>query len=64
MIESLRHSVKNLRNPFTDLYHWVKGEIYDLSAFTCAVVELRNISSSVDSLKRKIESSKADIDNI
>ena len=34
LIESLKHTVENLRNPFTDLYHWLKGEIYDLSAFS------------------------------
>ena len=24
--ESLKHTIEGLRNPFTDLYHWVKGE--------------------------------------
>jgi len=64
LIESLRHTVDNLRNPFTDLYHWIKGEIYDLSAFQNALIELKNIGSNVESVTKKIASCKADIENI
>ena len=39
--ESLTHTVANLRNPFTDLYHWLKGEIYDLAAFTTSLNEVK-----------------------
>lgn len=35
--ESMLHTIENLRNPFTDLYHWVKGEIYDVGAFQFAL---------------------------
>jgi hypothetical protein len=24
------HMIENLKNPFEELYHWCKGEIYDL----------------------------------
>jgi len=24
------HVVENLKNPYEDMYHWCKGEIYDL----------------------------------
>jgi len=26
------HMVENLKNPYEEMYHWVKGEIYDLHA--------------------------------
>ena len=64
MIESLKHTVENIRNPFTDLYHWVKGEIYDLSAFTAALSELKGVADGVEAMKNKIKQTKADIDNI
>lgn len=64
LIESLKHTVENLRNPFTDLYHWTKGEIYDLSAFTVAMMELNNTKTGVDSVKKKIAQSKKDIESI
>lgn len=64
VIENLRHTVENLRNPFTDLYHWVKGEIYDLAAFQAALNELKNAAAQVETLKKKITQGKADVDNI
>lgn len=64
LIESLKHTVDNLRNPFTDLYHWIKGEIYDMSAFTAALNELKKVQDSVESVTKKIAQSKSDVDNI
>ena len=43
LFESLKHTSENLRNPFTDLYHWVKGEIYDLNAFNSALNECKGV---------------------
>jgi len=34
LLENMRLTVEKLRNPFTDLYHWIKGELYDLMAFS------------------------------
>lgn len=28
--DQMTHMIDNLKNPFNDLYHWCKGEIYDL----------------------------------
>ena len=64
LIESLKHTVENLRNPFTDLYHWLKGEIYDLSAFTFALTEARNVQAGVESVIKKIAAAKSDVENI
>ena len=39
--ESIKDNVKamvdSLKNPFFNLYHWCKGEIYDIEAVTKAV---------------------------
>ena len=43
LIEQMRHTIENLRNPFTDLYHWIKGEMYDLDAFKAALNERRAV---------------------
>ena len=64
LIESLRHTVENLRNPFTDLYHWVKGEIYDLAAFQAALNELKAQQGAVEAIVKKIAQCKADIEAI
>jgi len=28
----MNEGVKKLRNPYIDVYHWVKGELYDLES--------------------------------
>lgn len=28
--DQITHMIDNLKNPFEDMYHWCKGEIYDL----------------------------------
>lgn len=28
--DQITHMIDNLKNPFDDMYHWCKGEIYDL----------------------------------
>ena len=64
LIESFKHTVDNLRNPFTDLYHWIKGEIYDMSAFNAALGELKAQAEAVTALKKKIAQGKTDMENI
>lgn len=41
--ESMLHTLENLRNPFTDLYHWVKGELYDLAAMKNLLDERKKV---------------------
>ena len=62
--ENMRHTIESLRNPFTDLYHWVKGEMYDLAAFTAALNERKAVQTAVDALQKKIVSAKSDIEAV
>ena len=62
--EEIRQTIESLRNPFTDLYHWVKGEMYDLAAFTHALNERDSVKAAIHSLKKKMISAKADIENV
>ena len=62
--ESMLHTLDNLRNPFTDLYHWVKGEIYDLTALKQLIDDRIKIGARVKDLNKKISSTQSDIDNI
>lgn len=64
LIESMRHTIENLRNPFTDLYHWVKGEMYDLNAFSAALNERKAVETNVTNLKKKIVGATADIESV
>ena len=52
------------RNPYVDLYHWVKGELYDLSAMTVALKERKNVQDALKELHKKIDQTKTDIDSV
>ena len=58
------HTLENLRNPFTDIYHWVKGELYDLNAMKTLMSERSKIGTKLKDLAKKKESTQNDIHNI
>jgi hypothetical protein len=29
--------VENLKNPYDEMYHWIKGEMYDITALSIAI---------------------------
>jgi len=60
----MRVTVEKLRNPFTDLYHWIKGELYDLAAFTLALKERKTVQNNIADLKKKIIGVKSDIESV
>lgn len=39
----MEHMVDNLKNPFDEMYNWVKGEVFDLSALVEAVIARDNL---------------------
>lgn len=42
-----------LQNPYIDIYHWAKGEIFDLLALTNAVKERNKCEAGVKELEKK-----------
>ena len=62
--ESMLHTIENLRNPFTDLYHWVKGEIYDMGAFLNALVVRDEVAKKLQELKKKNVQAGKDVANL
>lgn len=58
------HTIENLRNPFTDLYHWVKGELFDIGAFQAAILLREKLASKVQELKKKNANTAKDIETL
>lgn len=54
---SLHQASMSLRNPYIDLYHWIKGELYDIEAIRNAV------KARTDTLEklRALEGKKRDV---
>lgn len=40
---SMDHMVDNLKNPFDEMYNWIKGETFDLSALLDSVQARDNL---------------------
>ena len=53
--------VNGLRNPYIELYHWVKGELYDLYSVVEALRERNYVGSAIRDVKKKISATQADI---
>jgi len=48
------HMVENLKNPFDEMYHWCKGEIYDLQSLLDACI----LRDKIETDMKKLESKK------
>ena len=62
--EDMLNTIENLRNPYTDLYHWVKGEIYDLNAYFAALQIREKVKAALDALKKKNQNTQKDIESL
>lgn len=62
--DTMLQTASNLRNPYIDLYHWVKGELYDIQALLNAVNTRKEIESSVRKLEDKKTSTQKDLENV
>jgi len=55
---------QSLRNPYIELYHWVKGELYDIEAMRNAVNVRNKVSEKLRDLEGKKRDAQSDINNI
>lgn len=62
--DQMDHMVENLKNPFDEMYHWCKGEIYDLQALMSAVTIRDNIEKDQKRMEGKKKNTQNDLDNV
>ena len=53
-----------LKNPYFNLYHWCKGEIFDIEAVYNALTLNDKIMEKIDKTEKKKKSAQADLDNV
>lgn len=53
-----------LRNPYIDLYHWVKGELYDLEAVRDAIKVRADTMENIRKLESKKSSTQKDLESV
>jgi hypothetical protein len=62
--ENMLNTIENLRNPYTDLYHWIKGEIYDLNSYFAALQIREKVKSKLKELEKKNVNTAKDIESL
>lgn len=61
---SLNDVAGKLQNPYIDIYHWAKGELFDLRAITNAVNERNRSEKAVKDLEQKKRDTQQDLQDV
>ncbi|CDW87092.1 px domain containing protein [Stylonychia lemnae] len=62
--DQMSHMIDNLKNPYEDMYHWCKGEIYDLQALQVALTTREQVESQIKKMESKKKNTQADLENV
>jgi chemotaxis protein histidine kinase CheA len=62
--EQMEHMVDNQKNSFDQMYHWCKGEIYDIKAVVNAIAHRDNFEGMLKKTEKKKANTEADLDNV
>jgi len=62
--ESVSKLCENLKNPFFNMYHWVKGEIFDIEAVNRAIGTKDKIQANINKNEKKKRSTQENLDNV
>ncbi len=62
--EQVDNLMNNMNNPFVDLYHWCKGEMYDIQAISDAIVSREGVEKDLKKLETKKKNTQTDLENV
>lgn len=54
----------SLKNPYFNLYHWCKGELFDIEAVKSALESKEKLYKRIQDTEKKKRSTQGDLDNI
>ena len=61
---AMEHVAENLKNPFEEMYHWSKGEVYDIQALLDAVQLRDSIEKNMKKQEYTKQNTQNDLDNV
>lgn len=64
MKEQMDHMIDNQKNSFDHMYHWCKGEIYDIKAIVNAISFKENFEKTLKKTEAKKSNTQADLENV
>jgi len=53
-----------MRNPYFNIYHWVKGEIFDIDSIMTAVTQCNKVEKNRLQKEKSKRSTQDDLDNV
>ena len=56
--------IQEMKNPFAEMYHWCKGEIYDVQAVAEAITTRDNVEKDLKKLEGKKKNTQEDLENV
>ena len=62
--EQMEHMVDNQKNSFDQMYHWCKGEIYDIKAVVNAINQKDAFEKMLSKTEKRKANTEADLDNV
>jgi hypothetical protein len=62
--ETVNNMCDNLKNPYFNLYHWCKGELYDIIAVYSALQQKDKIQDRIGKNEKKKRSTQDNLDNV
>ena len=64
MKDHVKEMVDGQKNPYFNIYHWCKGEIYDIEAVETAVNVIDTLKKRIAASEAKKRSTQGDLDSI
>ena len=62
--ESVANMCDSLKNPYFNLYHWCKGELFDIVSVNNALSAKDKIKAQIGKNEKKKRSKQEDLDNV
>ena len=62
--ESMSKLCENLKNPYFNLYHWCKGELFDIQAIDLALKKKDEIYAKIGKNEKAKKTTQGDLDNL
>jgi hypothetical protein len=56
--------VENMKNPYDEMYHWIKGEMYDIQALTTAIAGRDSVDKNLNKMEKKKTNTQSDLEHV
>lgn len=56
--------VESMKNPYFNIYHWVKGEIFDIEAVDKAIAKKDSVQAQIQGFEKRKKATQENLDNV